>query len=60
MPKGLPEISSELNILVGHNSLRQTVRFNDAIEKKFGHSRDVRSTGARQEVGHFRKAVHDK
>jgi len=57
--KSLPEITSEFNIHVGHNSFRQTVQFNDTIENDFGHSRDIRSTRVRQKVGHFRKAVHD-
>ena len=59
MPKGLPKITSELNIPIGHNDLRQIVQFNDAIEKDFGYSRDVRSMEVRQEVGHFRKAIND-
>ena len=33
MPKGLPEISSKLNIPVGDNGLSQTVQFGNAIEK---------------------------
>ena len=47
MPKSLPEITSELNISVGHNGLRQTMQFNDAIEKDFGHSEasEVREQG---------------
>jgi len=36
VPKGLPKITSELNISVGHNALMQTVQFNNAIEKDFG------------------------
>jgi len=34
------------------------VQFNDAIEKDFGHYRGVKSTRAKQEVAHFRKAGH--
>jgi len=33
VPKGLPEISSKLNIPVGDNGLSQTVQFGNAIEK---------------------------
>jgi len=33
VPKGLSVITSELNIPVRHNGLRQIVQFNDAIEK---------------------------
>jgi len=55
--KGLAEITSELNIHVGHNGLKQTVQFNDTIEKDFDYSTGVRSTRARQEVGHFRKMI---
>ena len=47
MPKGLPEIVSELNISIGHNSLRQTVQLNDDVEKDLGYSRGVRGARAK-------------
>ena len=31
--QGLPEITNELDIRVGHNGLRQTVQLDDAFEK---------------------------
>ena len=46
MPKSLSEIASELNIPIGHNSLRQTVKLGDAIAKDLGYSRGIK--GAKQ------------
>ena len=31
--QGLPEITNELDIRIGHNGLRQTVQLDDAFEK---------------------------
>jgi len=42
VPEGLPGVASELNIPVGHNSLRQIVQLDTAVEKDLGYSRGVR------------------
>ena len=55
MPEGLPKITSELNIPTRHNSLKQTMQFDDEIERDIGYSGGVKGSKAKQEMGHFRK-----
>jgi len=58
VPKGLSKVASELNIPIEHNSFRQSVQFDDTIEKNLAtfEASDVQS---KAEISHLCRVSYE-